>query len=350
MYLNKKVNRESTIELLRIMSMIMILAHHYIFYGIQQNYNSDIAYGLFANGSNTNKIISNLLLPGGVVGVSLFFLIAGYFGINSNKIKLDKIVIPVLFYSLLGLLIFTITSLFQNQIINNLKIVIITSIFPIGNEMYWFATAYILLILLKPVINHFIKSLNTKLIMTFIFILFWEYFFSRTYLLNYLPLIEAVFLYTVGAFIRLRKDNLTIENKNFFLLLFAFCWLGYTVLTYLNYFEIFKITVFGTVSAIGLFIFMILSKVRYRKIINLLGSLTFDVYLIHEYPYLREIFWEKIFKSSLQYKNVFFPVCSILTILVAFLFCCLIAFICRKLVINKIFNKWMYVKERVLIE
>lgn len=75
--------RNSNIELLRIISMLMIVAHHYVFYGVEQNYNPAISGIVFSSGTLINRCFSLFLLPGGVVGVAVFFIISGYFGIKN---------------------------------------------------------------------------------------------------------------------------------------------------------------------------------------------------------------------------------------------------------------------------
>lgn len=106
-----KPTRTSNIELLRIISMLMIIAHHYVYYGIQQNYQKDMANVIYQSGSFFNKLWASFLLPGGVVGVGIFFIIAGYFGIEQNKVSISKIVQPVTFYGLFGCFVYIILSL-----------------------------------------------------------------------------------------------------------------------------------------------------------------------------------------------------------------------------------------------
>ena len=72
--MEKKSNRKSNIELLRILAMIMIIAHHYCLYG---GWNK-------ISGLSLNNAILDFLIIGGKVGVAIFILIAGYFGIKSE--------------------------------------------------------------------------------------------------------------------------------------------------------------------------------------------------------------------------------------------------------------------------
>ena len=96
----KMKQRNSNIELLRILSMLMIIAHHYALYGVHQLYDSNKIDSYYAYGTSLNRAISECFLPGGVVGVGIFFLIAGYFGIQSDKIRVSSVIKTVLFYSL----------------------------------------------------------------------------------------------------------------------------------------------------------------------------------------------------------------------------------------------------------
>ena len=58
----KEKQRNSNIELLRIIAMLMIVAHHFIFYGVQQNYDLNIACNIYNSGVNMNKIFALFLL------------------------------------------------------------------------------------------------------------------------------------------------------------------------------------------------------------------------------------------------------------------------------------------------
>lgn len=64
------IQRNSNIELLRIIAMIMIVGHHFVLYGVQQDYNYNIAGEIFSNGNIINKLFAVFMLPGGVVGAN----------------------------------------------------------------------------------------------------------------------------------------------------------------------------------------------------------------------------------------------------------------------------------------
>ena len=89
--------RSSNLELLRIISMFLIVMHHYAVHGGFQLLEKDLSL---------NKIIIQILSGGGQLGVNLFILISGYFLIDSEfKInKLLKLIFETFFYSVIILL------------------------------------------------------------------------------------------------------------------------------------------------------------------------------------------------------------------------------------------------------
>lgn len=79
LYFFKKIRfkesfRDSNLELLRIISMLLIVTHHYALHGF--NFlNLDLT---------SNKIVLNFLVSGGKIGVNIFILLSAYFLSTSN--------------------------------------------------------------------------------------------------------------------------------------------------------------------------------------------------------------------------------------------------------------------------
>ena len=142
--------RNSKIELLRIISIFLIVLSHYVVHSGANIH--DLSFGF-------NKIILEMSILGNI-GTMLFVLISGYFLINSDEVKLKKIIhfwLQVFFYSffiyLLLLLINKETFDIKNLVLNS---------FPITFKRYWFATAYFILYLFHPHINKFLNSLSQR--------------------------------------------------------------------------------------------------------------------------------------------------------------------------------------------
>lgn len=97
--------RSSNFELLRIISMLMIVASHYVYFGVMRIGESDAS--LWLSGSLAHKLFSCFLLLG-ELGVALFFMISGYFLIEKNKFSVFKIAFKTVFYSIfLGIILAT---------------------------------------------------------------------------------------------------------------------------------------------------------------------------------------------------------------------------------------------------
>ena len=76
----KNEKRLSNFELLRIISMILIVSSHYVLHAPE-----------FTKGLTVNKYILDFISLGGKIGVNCFILITGFFLVKS-EFKLDKFI------------------------------------------------------------------------------------------------------------------------------------------------------------------------------------------------------------------------------------------------------------------
>ena len=81
-------SRESNIELLRIVLMLLIIARHIIMYS-----------GKLSDKGTSEYYITNIARSISVCSVNTFIIISGYFGIRLNLTKILKIEARVLFYT-----------------------------------------------------------------------------------------------------------------------------------------------------------------------------------------------------------------------------------------------------------
>ena len=77
-----KENRESNIELYRIVLMLLIIAHHYVV-------NSGLLDVIYNNQLSANSIFWSIFGAWGKVGINCFLLITGYY-MCTSKITLKK--------------------------------------------------------------------------------------------------------------------------------------------------------------------------------------------------------------------------------------------------------------------
>ena len=135
-------SRSYSLDILRILCMLMIVSLHFLSHGGMLEYFSE---------SEIPYYIMNILRALCICSVNVFVLISGYFMVEKNKINIKRIVsiaISILFYSwiYLGLnLAFNFTEL-------DLK-GFLTAIFPISYKLYWFPTCYLFICIISPFLN-----------------------------------------------------------------------------------------------------------------------------------------------------------------------------------------------------
>lgn len=357
-YEPKKSNkaRMSNFELLRILSMILIIGHHLFVHS-----NFQIEYGI-----NINNIFLDFINIGGKLGVILYIMISGYFLVESkfNEKKIIKLELQVLFYSILFLIIFKIFYIPEIGKIGLKEIV--KNIFPTIFCKYWFVTNYILLYIFSPFINKLIRNLSKeqykKLIMIMLFILI----FIPTITTSDLGLdnlIYFIFYYLIGAFIKLYKNENNHKKYGIYAIIFYAIIILTTILfEYLSCYKIFfkdYIGYFSKISSILLFlisynIFMSFKNwnIKEHKLINVIASTSFGIYLIHDNCFVRKFLWLRILKLSTFYHSKLLILVSVITICILFLVCSMIELLRIKLLEPKIlkitYKIYDYTKDKII--
>lgn len=303
------VKRKSGIELLRIISMILIVLYHFVCFRFKDMGSLDIF--------SFNNFLLSFFWAGGKYGVILFGIITGYFMIKS-KVCLKKIVkleFQVLFYSVSIMFLFFILG--KKELSSD---TLSTYFFPNYNRLYWFFSSYFLLYLFIPIFNFILLRLRKGYFLVLLGILFGVFIFIPSFnlMVNLNDGIYLFFYYIVGAYIRLFMDEL--ENKKVFLslgVLFYFLIIISTfVIQYLSNFNeillgyVYSFTKLGSVlsftSAIFLFMFFKDLNLKNSGWINRVSGVCFGVYLFHEHNYMREFLWFELFDVNLFLGSPYF--------------------------------------------
>lgn len=152
--------RQSNIELLRILTIIGVIILHY---------NNKFVGGAFEYvlGGSINFYILNILESIFICAVNVFIIISGFFLYNTEKRNLWK-VIKLLIQVIV---IYELKYIFTSVVINKSNISISGLIFNLIPSNY-FVILYIVVYILSPYINILIKSLDKKEFQRFIIILF----------------------------------------------------------------------------------------------------------------------------------------------------------------------------------
>ena len=285
--------RNSAVELLRIISMVMIIAHHFSVHG-----------GFyFQNASLTgNMLFLQLLSIGGKIGVNLFVMITGYFTILAEKQRQEKILklwLQIVFYSLVIYLLSCAGGLMDFTAVGLAK-----SCLPVLTKQWWFSSAWFVLYLLAPWLNRLLKNLPQKRYRNLLIIL--GIFWCLIPVLTWLPeqirdVLWFMYLYALAGWLRLypsvRKRPLAAGIGCFLL---TFC--HAVVLLYFRtrrggtyetvYYDMYHVLIL--VTSVLLFQGVTLLELPFRPGINALAEMSFGVYLIHDSNYLRYFLWQDL--------------------------------------------------------
>ena len=245
----------------------------------------------------------------GRIGVPLFFMLSGALLINKEytlsnffKKRLVRVIVPAVFWSLIGLLIFILTNGYDY---NSIALWASTFQFP------WFVYAIIGIYLMVPVFNSFIKEYGTKgaeyfLIVWILFMLFLNLNLKNYITTNYL-------FNNIGQYIGYAVLGYYLANKDFNIyaapmmifniVIFIVCFLAnlYLVNTYriiIPYYSLILITESSAVFLIFRYLSKyakykpnkLLSKIHTRIENSFIGNLiyiisvcSYTIYLMHSY-------------------------------------------------------------------
>ena len=148
------MKRQANFEILRVVAMAMIVAMHFMQKG-------GILASLSYDTSAAN-CAAWLIESFCIVAANCYVLIAGYFLVDAQwkGKKLLTLVSQILFYSLLIPVICLILGIGDVHVWTVYDWII--AVLPLQMEHYWFATAYVLMFLLSPVLAAGVKQLSKK--------------------------------------------------------------------------------------------------------------------------------------------------------------------------------------------
>ncbi len=276
--------RQSNIELLRILSMLMVVGLHCNFLSLGKPTESSLSTNYW--GESMRIIIENICL----VSVNAFVLISGFFGIRLKKEKIFKYLFQVFFIATIVMIIAVLFMGEQITIIDGLKFYY--SYFSFN----WFVGGYFALMLMSPLVNSFVENNNAKQIGKMVFL-----FFIVDCVLGYsLPNIESMgslngysiihllFIYSLGRLLYTRRKQFDTYNTIVFVVIFCLCVFVNSILTYLfltgkvcRWYPIAYNNPFVVLGSVAFFLVFLKLQVRHNRIVNSLAASAFAVFLIH---------------------------------------------------------------------
>lgn len=294
-----KSERNYGIDILRILSMLMIIILHILGQGaVLSN----------TTGLSIQYEFAWLLEIASYCAVNCYGIISGYVCLNS-KTKYSKPVLLWLqtaFYTIGFMLIF---SLIGSELVTKERI--INSFFPISSRLYWYITSYFILIILMPLLNIAIKRITETKLRIVLYALFVFMCVIPTFLKFHFfnitadpyrldggySLLWLIYLYLLGAYIRKKESMCKIQSRCYILVYLLMVFLTW-IIKYM--YETHGMNEFGNVlvdytsptivcSGVCLFCFFVridIKRFLLKKIIKLFTSVTLGVYIIHTNPFI----------------------------------------------------------------
>ena len=308
-----KKERQSNIEVLRILSMLMIIGHHFALHGRfnYSQYNAQLV--------DVEKVLV-IFQAFGKIGVDIFVLIGAYFLVG-RKYKSSRIVNLLLVSTFYSTVIYIIFLIFHLEIRNDFVNENLWLPFP-GVSSYWFVWAYIVMLIFMPVLNIALENMTKRQLQWFLIALsiIWVfipqlngYFPGKMDFgidqLGYSDGIFFIYLYLVAAYLKLYPSKLTKSLWTNIVVLFFELMLMYPSImipiTHPNLYafnsamlqEYSVLTVLVAITIFNIFLNINLGRV---KIINWIAASTFAVYLIHDNSLVRSVLWGYVDNSKIK--------------------------------------------------
>lgn len=319
--MRKSVVRQSNFELLRIVSMFMIVGLHY--------FNGSMGGALDnLNSGQPNYYITYLLESLFIVSVNCFVLITGYFSINKKTVQINQVIdllVQMVFY---GLLFYFIAVLADWQSFS--LIGVIKAAFPILVGLKWFIRTFIILYLLTPFLNIAFSNMEKKsyqiflIIMLMFFSVYPSFLPSPPVTDNGYGIINFVLLYAIGGYIR--RFYQSERSKTFYLS-------GYIISGIVTF--IFSLAVdmvvprlmnqvwgynfiFNVVGSVFLFLFFSKLRIQSTKI-NYLATFTLGVYFVHTDPALNNFIYDTILQTEKFWYSPWFIVHAFVSMVIVYI-------------------------------
>lgn len=276
--------RLSNIELLRILSMLMVIGLHcnYVSLGIPTEHT------LSANtfGECLRIVIENACL----VSVNVYVLISGYFGIHLKAEKVFRYLFQVFFFA--SIVVLFAVFLYDED----LSYKEIAQFYYSYFSFNWFVSSYFALLLLAPLVNSFVDKNNTKIIVKMVLLFFFVDSFLGYLLpnikgigaLNGYSLLHVLFVYSIGRLLYVIRNSICYKSFLFYFGLFIACVLINSVISIFLYIGVTQKwnpiaynNPFVVMGAVFFFLIFLKLKIRNNHFVNVLATSAFAAFLIH---------------------------------------------------------------------
>ena len=333
-------SRNSSMELLRILAMLLIVCHHSMIHG---------GLDLLAAGTSGWELFEQALHTSGKLGVAVFVMITGYYQVTArfHAVKPLLLAAQTGFY---GLVLFA--AAFARGTLGpmtpDLALTGVRALFGALYGDYWFVTDYLCLYLISPFLNRLIRALSRRELLALLAI-----GFVGASLLPTLLFVDLdgsglgalfVLLYGIGAYLRLYPPARRASGGAL-VAGAAAAQLGVVLLVAVvlpgisrdsQLLAQYRLNLWLETSplTIGIAAALVLGFSRFffqSRLVNRVASATLGVYLLHDNAYVRPALWGHLQMGAhlVGWQIVWYaPVC----VLGIYLACTLLELLRRRLI------------------
>lgn len=287
--------RQSSMELLRILSVFSILAYHANFYAIGWPVQADWCAAPIVSALRTYAEFATL------VCVDVFVLISGWFGIRPKAKRILGLWFQCAFFCILIYAVGLAAGVPIGSKREALK-----NLFWMG-KWNWFIKSYVGLYILSPVLNSFAESASKRVFaqMLAAFFVFQTAFWlfpmpHHDFIQSGFSTYSFVGLYLLARFANLHRPSFATLRRGTDIALFAGIVLMETVILASGFFvRMPRLALFAYSSpfaiASSLFLLLFFSKCRIQsKLANSLGQSSYAIYLLHTHPVAAGLFYPAV--------------------------------------------------------
>ena len=320
---NKK--RLANLDLLKVVSMIMIVCLHYISHGgvIEK-----------ATLNDANYYVAWFFEILSIVGVNCFILCSGYL-MTENRFKFSKLI-----YMWLQIVFINTVCVIISLLTGNYEFIagtIFNIFLPISLDGYWYMSAYFAFYMLSPfliwALNKLTLEQHKKLTIVLV-VIFSVNPFQWTEIQSGYHVVWFCVLFFVSSYIR-RAEMFKKRAKTYLayyvLLALVLMVINIFVTILSKHFDIVKnvnvrnynflLTFFLSIMLFATFKNIKIKRARFSGMVTFLSSLTLGVYLIHENIFIRDIIWKKAITPLNFFHKPYFVFHMIICVLAVFFLC-----------------------------
>lgn len=320
-----KKERNSNLELYRIIVMLLIVAHHYVV-------NSGLLPLMAENPNSADSIFLYLFGMWGKTGINCFVLITGYFMCQSQITvrKALQLLLEVEFYSLVIYLVFV----FSGYEIFSVK-ELIKHILPVKSIGVGFTSCFLVFYLFIPFLTEIVQNLKRESHKRLLLLCLGTYtglsffpFISVT--MNYVTWFCILFL--LASYIRMYESDMNLKNVKWggvvlicvFLSILSVLFLPKIGLAW-SFLVSDSNALLAVLTSVSSFMFFKDLHIKQSKWINIMGGSTFGVLLIHaNSDTMRQWLWKDTLDNIGQYGSNTLVAHALLSVLVIFFVCIII--------------------------